>query len=143
MAIDDEVRRELENVADAHMAPGGAAEFVRQFLLAVWTGQFEDAARSLDPQYEWGVSALGLDRLRGGTWLVSGQPRITDHGDEIVVYVSAEGTNTAVIIEQPTEVEAVEFTLRRTADGSWLIWKIAQYRKPDRTNATGAKAGCH
>ncbi len=108
--------------AAADSAPGGTAEFVQRFLTELWADRFYEAATFLDPEYESRDPAeLDLGFLQDAGWGISGRPRPTEGGDEIVLYVY--GVADMVIADRPTVVKSVKFVVRYRPAG-WSLVRI-------------------
>jgi hypothetical protein len=109
--------------AAAQTAPGSAFEFVWYFLEELWTGRLGEAAARLDTEYESrDLAELDLAFLRDEPgWGVSGRPRVTDEGDEIVVLVRAGVADEPKLIDKPTVLPAAKFTVRYRPDGWRLV----------------------
>ena len=115
----EDARRETE----AHLAPDGPVEFVRGFLADLWAGQTDRAAKCLDQEYaSEDVTELDLDHLQDPGWGVSGRSRLTEDGDEIVLYTHSKTMGDApVIIDNATEVQSIVFIVRSTSAGWRLL----------------------
>jgi hypothetical protein len=113
---------DAQREAAAQPAPGGPAEFVQRFLTELWADHFYEAATFLDPEYESSDPAeLDLGFLQDAGWAVSGRPRPTEGGDEIVLYVY--GVADIVITDRPTVVKSVKFVVRHRPD-AWSLIRI-------------------
>src|ERR1022692_388841 len=121
----EDTRRETETP----LAPDGPVEFVRGFLADLWAGQIDRAAECLDEGYASAdVTELDLDYLQDPGWGVSGRSRLTEDGDEIVLYTHNETMGDApVIMERATEVKSIVFVVRSTSAG-WRLVRVGADR---------------
>jgi hypothetical protein len=114
--------------ASAHTGRGGPVEFVFQFLRDIRAGRLDYAADALDEEYgSHDLSQLDLGFLQESGWGVSGQPRMTSAGDEVVRFVYLDGADDGIqLIDQTTAVPGVDFVVRHSG-AKWSLVGITRH----------------
>ena len=95
--------------------PNGPVAFVWQYLEDFAADRLDAMAAVLDANYGSDYS-LNLTDLLGPGWVVSGRERVTDGGDQTILYLPMEPT----IIRTPAAMQ-VQFIVRHTPDGWRLV----------------------
>jgi hypothetical protein len=133
--VDEAFDRDLVEVSaetKANMRPGAPVLAARQWVEALFAGDFRLAWDGLDPKLR--ARFRYIDNLRGlatqmpflPDWGVSGKTRVLAVDVESVRFVEVPdaGDRQSILVSQPTLMTVYPVVVRRSTSGAWLVLQL-------------------